>query len=171
MIFYSKLSVLVTRFFHDRINLSNYTNDRKIIFVTGVCRFIESARRWASIEKNYSQVIFFYFFLPPPFFSEHRDELIHTRCDLTHAESFHWRWNRVCKWSHVRCSTLYKLEIITLYIYMKSGKRNMFPYKYRTINIKLFERFLEVFRFQWKIGIYRYHENYTNIDRTIYFLF
>lgn len=123
------------------------------------------------LKKIIRKLYFFIFFSPPPFFSEHRDELIHTRCDLTHAESFHWRWNRVCKWSHVRCSTLYKLEIITLYIYMKSGKRNMFPYKHRTINIKLFERFLEVFRFQWKIGIYRYHENYTNIDRTIYFLF
>lgn len=123
------------------------------------------------LKKIIRKLYFFIFFSPPFFFSEHRDELIHTRCDLTHAESFHWRWNRVCKWSHVRCSTLYKLEIITLYIYMKSGKRNMFPYKHRTINIKLFERFLEVFRFQWKIGIYRYHENYTNIDRTIYFLF
>lgn len=151
---------LLRGFFHDRINLSNYTNDR-------FCRFIESARQWAFIEKDYSRYIFCFFL--PFFFSEHRDELIHTRCDLTHAESFHWRWNRVCKWSHVRCSTLYKLEIITLYIYMKSGKRNMFPYKHRTINIKLFERFLEVFRFQWKIDTYRYHENYTSIDRTIYF--
>lgn len=96
-----------------------------------------------SLKKIIRKLYFFVFFLPL-FFSEHRDELIHTRCDLTHAESFHWRWNRVCKWSHVRCSTLYKLEIITLYIYMKSGKRNMFPSKHRTINIKLFERFLEV---------------------------